>query len=535
MKSSVIEPSLMERLSAYVIPGSPERVALSDGRHQLSYRQLIAQVQAQRLVLERLGAKVVALRGANSVAWVVADLACQAAGLVCIPVPDFFSEQQVRHCLQSADVVLSDDDGLGALLTTMGYESVALAGLDDSFAGNSLRVWQLSSACSVAPKSELARPDGTQKITFTSGSTGSPKGVCLSQQLQWQVAQSLGAVIAVDEPRHLCLLPLATLLENVAGIYAPLLRGGTVLLPSADRRGLCGSSGLDLARMVACISEHGPQTLIVLPQLLVALVAACQQGWQPPISLKFVAVGGGKVAPQLLRQARSYGLPVFEGYGLSECASVVALNTPADDGHGSVGRVLPHCRVTIDGGEVIVKGACHLGYMGQPSSWYGESVHTGDLGSLNEDWLSISGRKKNLLISSFGRNVNPEWVESELLASPILSQCVVLGEARPYLVALLSASDSVTDGAIAQWVTQVNAELPDYARVQCWQRLKPDQWQGLLTANGRVQRALIIANYSDAIDSLYPRSSDIQSCADTHSYSSSTNPTTDILDEGIYQ
>src|SRR5690606_24639695 len=100
--------------------------------------------------------------------------------------------------------------------------------------------------------------------------------------------------------------------------------------------------------LLRCIEVERPHSAILVPQLLTVLVAACTKGWQPPDSLRFVAVGGARVAAELVIEARRYGLPVFEGYGLSECGSVVALNTSDTERLGSAGHVLPHCAVSVE-------------------------------------------------------------------------------------------------------------------------------------------------------------------------------------------
>ncbi len=121
----------------------------------------------------------------------------------------------------------------------------------------------------------VSMPTGTNKITFTSGSTGTPKGVCLSNESQWQVARSIDCAFQQDEVNHLCILPLSTLLENIAGIYAPLLHGGTVQLASASARGFEGSRLVNPQALLKLINDVQPTSIILVPDLLMVL---------PPIS-----------------------------------------------------------------------------------------------------------------------------------------------------------------------------------------------------------------------------------------------------------
>jgi len=472
-----------------------ELPAVTSNTQSLRYAELAEKVDAVVQWLSIQQVKMVALHAENSIDWVVIDLACQLAEISCIPLPDFFSEQQSLHCIDDAgvDLLIGDNNELAANIT--GINSVEGLPL-------SLQAWKLPATSKDCEQQRC--PQGTQKITYTSGSTGKPKGVCLSSHQQWQVAQSLARAIAIDRPKHLCLLPLGTLLENAAGIYAPLLSGGNIILLDGKSRGINGSSGLDLLQLVSCISLWQPNTIIILPQLLIALIAACKMGWQPPESLRFVAVGGGKVAPELIAQAAQQGIPVYEGYGLSECCSVVALNTPGRNKPGSVGRPLPHCQVSTVDGEIYVEGASQLGYLGEPESWGNTPIATGDLGHLDEEgFLIVDGRRKNLLISSFGRNISPEWVESALMANTLFSQCIVVGDSRPHLATLLCTVDGVSNEQVETWIEQVNTGLPDYAQVKAWDVIDSDGWQGLFTANGRPRRDAINSHFEKNIEKLY--------------------------------
>jgi len=443
--------------------GSATDIVLQSGAKSLSRSELLLAVDGLAKQLRSLNVKSVALYADNGIDWILIDLACQALGIRVVPVPLFFSTAQIKHTIASsgATALVSDQQNIEKLIG---------ASAGQAFCG-------MTSLYTLEESESADLPEGTQKITFTSGTTGSPKGVCLSAEQQVAVATAIAAVASDGNPKHLCVLPLSTLLENLAGVYAPLLSGGSVTAPSLADVGLAGSSGLDIKQFLHCITEHQPNTMILVPEILNALTEATECGWRPPSSLHFVAVGGGKVSPELLRRARAAGLPANEGYGLSECASVVTLNVPGADHIGSVGRPLPHVSIEIEQDEIVVRGSQFLGYAGQPDSWNAACVRTGDLGHIDEDgFVFVSGRAKNQLISSFGRNISPEWVESELLAGPLLQQAVVIGDARPYCVALVEPRNAATtDADIDTWIRSANQKLPDYARVVDWHRVTAPQ------------------------------------------------------------
>lgn len=453
--------------------------------------------RVDRLVgsLEQTGQKRVASRLDNGLDWLVLDLALRLVGGVHVPLPTFFSEEQLRHALHTSGAQLLVTSAAAPPPGPAGSPAPPLPGID-------AKGWKLD------PGTGGMLPEGTACVTYTSGSTGRPRGVCLSADTLLTVASSLaGAARAVSPRRHLCLMPLSTLLENVAGLYATLLAGAEIALPSLQEIGYTGASGLDVPTLLRCLHRYQPESIILVPQLLLALVMAAEQGAALPASLRYLAVGGGRVATALLARAKVLNLPVFEGYGLTECASVVCLNRPDARREGSVGQPLPHARVQIVDGEILVAGARALGYLGGDPMPEGP-VRTGDLGYIDDEgFVHVTGRRKSLFITAFGRNVSPEWVESELMSHPSIAQALVWGEAQADNVAVLVPRRPDMEASVLQGaLDEINAGLPDYARVARYVRASPfTALAGLLTANGRPRREAILAHYQAEIDAAYRR------------------------------
>ena len=452
-------------------------------------RQLAAALRGAEPTPKMLG--IVADNGPD---WLLVDLACERLGLPIVPLPAFFTAGQMRHAVEAT--------GMDALLCSAPAVALALGFAPGPALPGVALPWFRREAAPVP------LPAGTSKITFTSGTTGQPKGVCLSREHQRRVAGSLvDATRGLGIERHLSLLPLAVLLENVAGLYAPLMAGATCCLPPLSEVGVGGSSSFDPNACLKAIARWQAHSVIVLPQMLLALTAALEAGAPPPVHLRFVAVGGAKVAPALLARARDVGLPAYEGYGLSECASVVALNVPGADRPGSVGRPLPHARVIVDGSrEILVEGPRFLGYLGAPTR-DDAGLHTGDLGHIDTDgFLTIDGRRKHQLITAFGRNVAPEWPEAELTASPVIAQAAVFGEAKPHLCAVIvPGAREVNDAAVAAAIAVANDRLPDYAQIAGWIRADApfSAADGTATTNGRVVRDAVWARYAARLEKTY--------------------------------
>jgi long-chain acyl-CoA synthetase len=460
------------------------------GTHTLEYR-----VERIARALARARPRVVGLLADNGPDWLAADFAAERCGATLVPLPAFFTADQLRHAAAASgmDALLCDSTGAARAL---GFG--AASPIDGCDLG-----WYRRHAAPVT------LPEATAKITFTSGTTGTPRGVCLSTAQQRELAHALAqATYPLRLARHVCLLPLPVLLENVAGARAALLSGAECIVPPLAVVGMSGATGFDPMTCLATIDRWGAESVILLPQMMLALTAALEAGAPRPARLRFAAVGGARVAPTLLERARAAGLPAYEGYGLTECGSVVTLNLPGADRPGSVGRPLAHAEVRIEDREILVSGSRCLGYLGGAGSAPGGTwLRTGDRGRLDADgFLHVEGRRKHVLITSFGRNVAPEWPEAELAASGAIAQAAVFGEARPRLCAVIVPRVAgATHSSIEAEVLRANARLPDYAQVALWIRAEApfSAANGLATANGRVRRDAVWSRYGRDLEALY--------------------------------
>jgi acyl-CoA synthetase (AMP-forming)/AMP-acid ligase II/pyrroloquinoline quinone (PQQ) biosynthesis protein C len=462
--------------------GRPHAVAIDGGSlGQLTWLGLERALAAAVALVDRDlgGGSAVALRLDQGPAACLLDLALVEARIASVPLPPFFTAEQSARAMGAA--------GCARLIRS--------AMLDCS-------TGQLELTAELVEASAVALLPGTSKVSFTSGSTGDPKGICLSSDHLLSVAQGVVDTLGVAHAgRHLPILPPAVLLENVAGFYASILAGGTyVALPQAEI-GFANPFRPDIAQALGTVQRRGITSLILVPEYLAGLVMAMEaSGMRLPL-LTLVAVGGARVSVDLLDRAAALGLPVRQGYGLTECGSVVALERGDEAARGSVGHAVGSSRVHIaDDGEIIVEGPAFLGTIGRPRA--PGPLSTGDLGRLTPAGeLVIEGRKSNLIVTSFGRNISPEWVEAALVAQPEIAQAMVRGDGNASLDALIVPA--ACDADIAAAINGANASLPAYARVEQWKLVPPfTPMNAMLTGNGRLRRADIASAYPERLDTM---------------------------------
>lgn len=474
--------SLLKRI-AEIGAQYPTRIALVETQRTISYAALPQHLRDISAELADLGIRRLAIYGDNSIDWALIDLAAMSSNIIVVPIPLFFSNAQIQHLCEASKV--------DAIFADRPFPT----SMDTKISAKTLNGYFMKLPVSL--ESPTAPP--FQKITFTSGSTGDPKGACLSTDTLLTITSSLASALTSSElGSHLCLLPFSTLLENVAGIYLPLWMGRTVCIDSPTKLGLLSNHQFDTQIFCNQVQASGAESVILLPQMLKDII---ERGDAMRLkALKFIAVGGGKVAPELLHRAHHAGLQVYEGYGLTECGSCVALNTPDATRIGSVGKPLPHARVRVsDDGEIWVTGAAMQGYLADTVTL--SEIPTGDAGHLDEDgFLYVTGRIKNVLVSSFGRNISPEWVEGQLLSLPEIEQAIVFGEAQPQLSAALVLDDAISDERLRLLIEKINARLPDYAHIMSWTRTSRrfSVEDGTMTDTGKPRRDRIAHRYEAA-------------------------------------
>lgn len=477
-------------------------------RRNLTYAQLhqrasdLAAELRRRVVAEAGASRVIGILARNSSEWLVADLACLFAGYTALPLPLAFSRAQAEHLALSCDGFLLDIAGARTLAERWQLE---LPERNVILLGEPL------------PHAELVGPievadDWVCKTIHTSGTTSRPKGVRLTVAAVGAVLDSLRRGMPKTAHRvYLSMVPLSLLLEQVTAAYLPLLAGGTTyFLP--EQEPLLGEPSASADHLIGWLLDVKPTGMTVPPVMVnrfhdvISLDGSLGAELHDYLTGGVnITCGGAAVSADTMNALACQGIPVFQGYGLSENASVVSMNTAEHQRIGSVGKPLAHVQVRIAADKSIEVKSSSLfsGYSGEdPSACSITSdgwLDTGDLGELDADgYLYVQGRKKNVLCLPNGRNVSPEQVELEFREYPGIRDAAVFLDPRDGLVALIVAeADSEVDlEDLQMWSMRTFSDIERPSRVWLMSQDDPAM-NALYTVTGRPKRADIATAYAD--------------------------------------
>lgn len=513
--------------------------------------------------------------------WTALDMAIMSIGALTVPVYETNSASQVSWIFNDSKVTLAiaEDDGQRDKIESVRDEVPTLRNVFVIEAGglNAIKTYGESvTDAEFWEYKEASHGDDRATIVYTPGSTGIPKGVELTHRnfafLVLSALQYMPRAGAWPNRRLLLFLPLSHVFARFLEFFS---FGGTISLALSS----------NMKTMVKDFETFGPTLLLAVPRVYEKVYNAAsqragtgfagkmfmraaenarewskaeQKGEQLPITGRiahafyeqvvykkirtifgpnadFAITGGAPMDSELSHFFNGIGMPVLEGYGMTETCGPVCVSLPEDNRIGTIG--MPMCGITAgiaEDGELVVKGplVCK-GYHNNPGvttqqitdGW----LHTGDLGDISEDgFISITGRKKDLIITAGGKNVSPGLLEASVMTSPVVNQCLVIGDKKPFVAALvtLDLADankwlesqgakpepdlaSLAKNAIvhAEVERAVNAANEGVSRAESIRKFEilPDEFteaNGMLTPSLKTRRAQIVEHYRELIDNV---------------------------------
>ncbi len=517
--------------------------------------------------------------------WTYFDFAALSAGATVVPIYQTNSPEECQYVLENSDavaVVVEDDEQLEKIrqvrdrcpklehvvrMTGTSADAISLVDLSERGATGSETEWE--------ERWSSVTADDICTFIYTSGTTGPPKGCVISHGNYRSMLDMVHAVnvLGDDEVTYL-FLPLAhsfalliqlgtfdlgatlaywerdplRILDNLAEVkptYFPSVprifeKIYTAATSSVEKEGGLKKVVFDWAIGVGKKARRheregqSPGPLLSLQYWLadrqvLSKIRALFGG-----NLKLAVTGAAPINPEILEFFDAAGVLVLEGWGMTETSTASTISTPEAFRWGTVGKPFPGCEIRIaDDGEVLARGAnIFQGYYKNDEATRETLVdgwlHTGDIGELDSDgYLKITGRKKDIIITAGGKNITPANLEAEIKQHPLVSQCVVIGDRRPFLVALvtldpeeaasyaaeqslptdpqaLAASPEVR-ATIEAHVEKINQKFARVEQVKKIEVLAQDLSQegGELTPTLKVKRNVVAEKYADVIDSMY--------------------------------
>jgi long-chain acyl-CoA synthetase len=612
VRTSTHTPPAREAALEQTLPGllarhartRPDEVAIREKRlgvwRELTWREYHEHVRATACLLAELGVRAgdhVAILSDNRPEWLFADLGAQALGARSVGIYQTNPPADVAYVLRdsgSVELFCEDQEQVDKAVAIAAetpsvrhvvvFEPRGTAGTGDP----RIKRWDdlLSRGKGLAAnepplqwQERLAAldPEAPAMVVYTSGTTGSPKGVMLSPRNVLETARELDREMGYGAgDTVLSYLPLCHVAEKLLSLFLPLETGAVVHFGEA------------IETVQTDLREVSPTIFLGVPRIWEKLYAQVtvkmkDASWLPRALFGFFTrrgaaiaerrragragawdrvlwrlgdllvyrplqerlglrrcrralTGAAPISPDLIRWYHGIGVPLIEGYGQTECAGISHCNRPGRDRIGTVGTPVPLLETRIaEDGEVLVRGPnVFCGYLNQPEAtaaavdpdgW----LHTGDLGEIDRDgYLTITGRKKDLIITAGGKNLSPEKIENALKTSPYVKEAISIGDRRRFVSALVQIDlDSVGDWAtrrglpytsyadlaakpevialIAEAIDAANELLVPVEQVKAFRILPKElsQDDGELTATQKVRRREITAAFGELIESMY--------------------------------
>lgn len=488
----------------------PERVVFARKNEtnwqEVDYREFTEQVASVAGELLRRGVRHgdrIAVLGRTSYEWALVDFAALAIGAVIVPVYPTASVHQIRHVLT--------DSGAEWFFAETAADAERL-GVKEVWLFEDLDGWRAVPGAEFEAHRDKVRAGDLATIVYTSGTTGLPKGCMLTHRNMY--ASSANTVLRTDWLFHRATEDDDTAATTLLALPLSHVFGRTILLScviAGTRTGLVAGVPELLAEMPA----FRPTFLALVPYALEKirkLGSKIIDTFDP--RFRYVICGGASLDDTTAAFYQGVGVEILNCYGLTEAATAVTVNAPATNRPGTVGRPIPGTTVGIaEDGEVLVGGAnVSPGYWPGPVDGEPGWLHTGDLGHLDGDgFLAITGRRKEILVTNGGKNVAPAPLEDRVRLHPLVSNCMVLGDGRSYVTALItvdSAANPRDPQVVAEVQTAVDAANELVSRAESIRKFRIVAGDftiegGHLTPSMKLRRAAIEQHFATDIAALY--------------------------------
>jgi long-chain acyl-CoA synthetase len=527
----------------------------------------------------------VAILGNTRPEWTYFDFAALSAGATVVPIYQTNSPEECRYVLENSDskvVVVEDAEQLEkvravrdrlpqlehiVLMTGSAEDAISMEDLAAKGGGGDDAAWKTLY--------EAVAPDDICTFIYTSGTTGPPKGCVISHGNYRAMLDMVKETSVIEE-------------GDVSYLYLPLAHSFALLiqLGSYDLGTTIAYWERDPLKILPNLAELKPSYFPSVPRIFEKIYTAAtsaiekegglkkaifdwaikvgkkmreteRAGRKPGFllqrqydfadkkvlskirglfggNLRLAVSGAAPINPEILHFFDAAGVLVLEGWGMTETSTAATISSPDDFKVGTIGKPFPGCEVKIaDDGEILVKGPnVFQGYHKNPEATAETIIdgwlHTGDIGEIDsEGFIKITGRKKDIIITAGGKNITPANLEAEIKQHPLVSQCVVVGDRRPYLVALVTldpeeavkyaqenglpedpaqlAQNPDVKADIEAHVEKINQNFARVEQVKKIAILSHDlsQESGELTPTLKVKRAVVAQKHEDAIEQLY--------------------------------